>query len=131
MDTTRTNINDYPMSFTIAQSLERPPIFAELEKLAGQHDVQIHGNEMAGDFCHPNSEQPKVAGHYAFDPNGDVRGDFSANIMGKLAGHFTITTRKIEVTITEKPFLLPEAVLKSTLSSALKEFCEKLNSVRA
>jgi hypothetical protein len=101
-----------------------------MQMLAGQHEVQIHGNELGGDFCHPNSEQPKVAGHYAFDPNGDVRGDFSANVMGKLAGRLLLTAGKIEVTITEKPFLLPEAVLKSTLSTALKEFCSKLNSVR-
>jgi hypothetical protein len=102
-----------------------------MQILAAQHDVQIRGNELAGDFCHPNREQPKVMGQYAFDPNGNIRGDFTANVMGKLAGHFTLTAGKIEVTITEKPFLLPEAILKSTLSTALKEFCSKLNKVRA
>jgi hypothetical protein len=130
VDTDGAGSNHGRMSFTITQPLERPPTFAEMQTLAGQHDVQIHGNELAGDFCHPNSKQPKVAGHYAFDPNGDVRGDFSANVMGKLAGSFTLVEGKIEVTITEKPFLLPEAVLKSSLSTALKEFCAKLNSVR-
>ena len=130
MDTDGANINHSRMPFTITQPLERPPTFAEMQLLAGQHDVQIHGNELAGDFCHPNSEQPKVTGHYAFDPNGDIRGDFAASVMGKLAGSFALAAGKIEVTITEKPFLLPEAVLKSTLSTALKEFCLKLNSIR-
>jgi hypothetical protein len=118
------------MSFAITQPLERPPTYTEIQTLAGKHDVQIHGNELAGDFCHPSSEQPKVTGRYAFAPNGDIHGDFSANVMGKLAGRFALAAGKIEVTVTEKPFLLPEAILKSTLSNALKEFCTKLNSVR-
>jgi hypothetical protein len=130
VDTGGASINHGPMSFTITELLERPPKFIEMQMLAGQHDVQIQGNEQSGDFCHPNSEQPKIIGHYAFGPNGDMRGDFNANIMGKLAGSFVLAAGKIEVTINEKPFLLPEAVLKSTLSTALKEFCAKLNSVR-
>jgi len=116
------------MSFTMTEPLERAPTFAEIQILAGRHDVQINGNELAGNFCHPNPEQPMITGHYAFGPNGDVRGDFNANIMGKLAGQFAVTAGKIEVTITEKPFLLPEAILKSRLSAALKEFCAKMNS---
>jgi hypothetical protein len=91
--------------------------------LAGQHDVRIDGNEWAGDFRHPNSEQPKIAGHYTFAPNGDVHGDFNGSVMGKLAGHFVMTHGKAEIVVTEKPFLLPEAILKSTLSKALKDFC--------
>ena len=107
------------------QQLVRPPMFAELQALAAQHDIHIHGNELAGDFCHPNPEQPRVTGHYAFEPNGDLRGDFTGHVMGKLAGSFALTTGKAEIIITEKPFLLPEAVLKSTLSVVLKSFCDK------
>ncbi len=113
------------MPITIAQPLGRPPTFAELQALAAQHDVQIHGNERAGDFCHPNPEQPKVTGHYAFDPNGDLRGNFTGQVMGKLAGSFALTTGKAEITITERPFLLPEAVLKSILSTALRNFSDR------
>jgi hypothetical protein len=113
------------MPFTITQQLGRPPTFSELQTLAGQHEVQIHGNGLAGDFCHPNPEQPKVKGHYAFEANGDIRGDFSGHVMGKLAGSFALTTGKAEITITEKPFLLPEALLKSILSDELKDFCAR------
>ena len=113
------------MPLIITQPLERPPTLAELQALAGQHDVQISGNELAGDFCHPNPEQPRVTGHYAFEPNGDLRGDFSGQVMGKLAGRFALTAGNAEITITEKSFLLPEAVLKSTLSAALKDFCAR------
>ncbi len=113
------------MSFTVTQQLGRLPTFSELQALAGQHDVQIIGNEQAGDFCHPGPEQPKVKGNYTFEPNGDFHGKFAGNVMGKLAGSFGFTTGKAEITISEKPFLVPEAVLKSTLSAALKDFCAK------
>ena len=93
--------------------------------LAGQHEVQINGNEQAGDFLHPDREQPKVEGNYAFEQNGDIRGDFTGHIIGKLTGTFVFTTGKAEITITGKPFLIPEAVLKSKLTEALKEFCAK------
>jgi hypothetical protein len=113
------------MSFTVTQPVGRIPTFHELQALAGQHDVQIIGNEQAGGFCHPDPEQPKVKGNYTFEPNGDLRGDFTGNVMGKLAGTFEFTAGNAGITITEKPFLLPEAVLKTMLSEALKEFCAK------
>ena len=115
------------MPFTVTQSLGRPPTFPELQVLAKQYDVHIHGNELTGDFCHPNPEQPKVKGNYVFEPKGDIRGDFAGHVMGNLTGTFVLTTGKAEITITEKSFLLPEAVLKSTLSLALKEFCAKFS----
>jgi hypothetical protein len=115
------------MPFTVTQQLGKPPTFPELQALARQHDVQINGDELAGNFCHPNPEQPKVTGHYAFEPNGDLRGNFTGNFMGKLAGSFVLTTGNAEITITEKPFLLPESVLKSTLSVALKDFCARFS----
>ncbi|MGA2279956.1 MAG: hypothetical protein ABSG80_06615 [Verrucomicrobiota bacterium] len=113
------------MPFTVTHPLGRPPTFPELQALARQHDVQIDGNELAGSFCHPDPNQPKVTGNYTFEPNGGIHGDFTSPIMGKLTGTFVFTTGKAEVTITEKPFLLPEAVLKSKLSAGLKEFCAK------
>jgi hypothetical protein len=113
------------MHLAITQPLGRPPTFPELQALAGQHAVQISGNELAGDFCHPNPEQPRVTGHYAFEPNGDFHGDFTGHVMGKLAGQFALTAGRAELIITEKPFLLPEAVLKTKLSAALKEFCAR------
>ena len=113
------------MPLTITQQLGRPPTFHELQELAGEHNVQINGNERAGSFCHPNPEQPKVKGNYTIEPTGDIRGDFTSQVIGKLAGTFAFTTGNAEITIIEKPFLLPEAVLKSTLSVVLKDFCAK------
>ena len=113
------------MPFAVTQPLGRPPTFPELQDLARQHEVQLDGNEQAGGFRHPAPEQPKVTGHYSFEPNGEIRGDFTSNIIGKLTGTFVFKTGTAEITITEKPFLLPEAVLKSKLSAALKEFCAR------
>ncbi len=130
------------MSFTVTQPLGRFPTFPELQELARQHDVQINVREkdllphaaggeveeQAGGFCHPDSEHPKVKGNYNFEPNGDIRGDFTGYVLGKLAGSFVFTTGKAEITIDEKPFLLPEAVLKTKISEALKEFCANFSS---
>ena len=113
------------MPFTVTQPLGRPPTFPELQALARQYDVPINGNELAGDFCHPNPEQPKVKGNYTFEPNGDIHGDFTGQVIGKLTGTFAFTTGKAEITVIERPFLLPESVLKSTLSQALKELCTR------
>ena len=116
------------MPFTVTQPLGRTPTFPELQALAGQHDVQINGNELAGGFCHPGPEQPKVKGNYTIEQNGDVRGDFTSQVLGKLAGTFVFGTGKAGVTITEKPFLIPEALLKSKLSEELKKFCDKFSA---
>jgi hypothetical protein len=75
-----------------------------------------------------------VKGNYTFEPNGNIRGDFNVRVkglrphaagLGKLTGSFVFMAGKAEVTITEKPFLLPEAVLRLKLLEALKEFCTK------
>ena len=115
------------MSLTVTERLERAPRFTELQALAAQHDVRINGNEQAGDFCHPGSGQPTLTGRYAVEPGGGIRGDFSAQVMGKLAGTFALMAGKAVVTITEKPFLLPEAILRSQLSTALKDFCARFS----
>jgi hypothetical protein len=111
------------MPFTVTQPLGRVPAFAELQTLAVQHGVQIHGDGRAGEFFHPEREQPKVDGNYRFEPDGSLRGEFTGNIVGKLAGTFVFRPGNAEVTITAKPFLLPEAVLKAKLAGALAGVC--------
>ena len=115
------------MPFTVSQPLGRLPTFPELQALAGQHNVHINGDDRAGGFCHPDPKHPKVEGNYTFESNGDLRGDFRGLVLGKLAGTFVLTAGKAEVTVIEKPFLLPEAVLQSTLSVVLKDFCARFS----
>ena len=116
------------MPFTVTQPLGRVPTFAELQILAGQHGVQIHGDQLAGEFFHPDREQPKVNGDYRFESDGGLRGEFTGNALGKLAGTFVFQTGSAEVTITAKPFLLPEAVLKAKLAEALAVVCAQFTS---
>jgi hypothetical protein len=117
------------MPITVTHELGRRPTFAELQALAGQHDVGIDGDEQAGDFRHPHSNQPRITGHYTVDTDGNTRGDFTGNVMGRVAGNFALTMGKAEVTITEKPFLLPEAILENALMKALKNFCAEFDRV--
>jgi hypothetical protein len=116
------------MPFTVTHPLGRVPAFAELQTLAGQNGVQVHGDERAGEFFHPDREQSKVTGNYRFESDGSLRGEFIGNVLGKLAGTFVFWSGSVEVTITAKPFLLPEAVLKSKLAGALAEFCAQFSS---
>lgn len=116
------------MAFTVTHPLGRVPTFRELQELAAGHGVQIHGNELAGDFHHPNPEQPKVSGIYRFEPDGALCGEFIGQVLGKLTGTFVFIAGKAEVTITAKPFLLPEALLKSKLSEALAAVCARFPS---
>ena len=92
--------------------------------MAKQHEVQINGNEQGGSFRHPS-----VEGNYTLEQNGDFRGDFTSQLIGKLAGNFAFVAGQAEITITEKPFLLPEAMLKSKLSDELKRFCAQFPPV--
>ena len=116
------------MSLTITEPMGKVPTFSELQALALQHHVQIKGGPLNGNFCHPDAEHPKVTGRYAIESNGNIRGDFTSHVMGKVAGTFAMTTGKAEIIINEKPFLLPEALLKSTLSAALKDFCARFSA---
>ena len=113
------------MSLIVTHPLGRLPIFAELRELAGQYAVQLDGNEQAGRFWHPDPERSKVEGNYVIESNGCIRGDFTGHIVGKVSGTFEMRPGEAGVTVTGKPFLLPEAVLKSKLSEGLEEFCAR------
>ena len=117
------------MPLTVTHPLARPPTFAELQALARQHDVQISGDHLAGEFWHPNPQQPKVTGHYAFESNGDIRGEFTGDFMGKLTGSVVLATGKAEITITRKPLFLPEPLLRSGLAAGLEKFCAVFSSL--
>ena len=106
--------------FTISRPLGRVPTFTELKTLAQEFEIQISGSEQTGIVSHP-----KVNGTYTFETNGDLRGDFTALVLGKIPGVFMLMAGKAEITITDKPFLLPEAGLRSKLSKGLEMFCAK------
>ena len=105
------------MSFTITRNLERVVSYSMLCKLAEQKRVHVTGNEFTGSFSCRG-----VEGDYQFGADG---------IHGKFAGHgvtgeFTFEIGKVALTITGKPFWLPEMVLKQKIAEGLSAFCTDL-----
>ncbi len=115
------NIREFIMPLTISHPIGKVPSFLELKKLADEHGVQINGNDQSGDFKHPDA-----TGKYTFEKNGKIHGEFTAtHTLGIVTGIYIILTGKVEVTITGKPFLMPEVMLKGKLSEGLTAFCAK------
>ncbi|HEV2693873.1 MAG TPA: hypothetical protein VG347_13350 [Verrucomicrobiae bacterium] len=106
--------------FTISHPLGRVPTFTEIRTLAQEFEIQISGNDQAGAVSHP-----KANGTYTFENKGGLRGDFTAVVLGKITGVFVLMTGKAEITITDKPYLLPVALLKSKLLQGLEAFCTR------
>jgi hypothetical protein len=86
-------------------------------KLAGQNQVKVTGNERTGSFACRG-----VEGVYEFGEKG---------MHGKFAGHgvtgeFSFETGKAAVTVTDKPFWLPETLLKEKITEGLDTLCTGL-----
>ena len=105
------------MSFTITRKIERLPSYSLLCKLAEENRVQVTGNEHAGSFS--------VRG---------VRGDYEICkdcVHGKLAGHgvtgeFSFVIDQATITVGDKPFWLPETLLRQKITEGLDTFCNEL-----
>jgi hypothetical protein len=106
------------MAFTINHPLERLPTFPLLCRLAEKHNVLLTGGDRAGSFARDG-----VAGNYEFGEAG-VWGNFAAH---GVKGNFALGTGQATITIEDKPFWLPETLLKQKitegLESLLKEPC--------
>lgn len=104
--------------FTISKKLEKLPGYPKLCKLAKQNHVRVTGDERTGSFSCRG-----VEGDYEFGEDG---------IHGKFAGHgvtgeFSFETGNAAFTITDKPFWLPEMLLKEKLTEGLDRICKELH----
>ena len=86
-------------------------------KLAERYHVCLTGNERTGSFSCRG-----VEGDYEVGEDG---------IHGKFAGHgakgeFSFEIGKAAVTITDKPFWLPEMLLKQKIAEGLDTLCNEL-----
>jgi len=109
------------MSFTVTYLIGRVPTISELQALAKEHGVQITGDEQAGIFSHP-----KASGKYTFAKDGEIHGEFTGqHVAGSIIGIFVFMSGKAEVTISKSPFLIPDAILRSSILEGLKVFCAK------
>src|SRR5688572_27611844 len=105
------------MSFTITRNLKRLPTYPILCKLAEQNHVSVTGNERTGSFSSQG-----VEGDYEFGEDG-IHGKFAGR---GVAGEFSFEIGKVAVIITDKPFWLPEALLKQKIMEGLDTLCNKL-----
>jgi hypothetical protein len=105
------------MSFTITRGLDHLPSYATLCKLAEQYHFNITGNELTGSFSFRGGE-----GHYQFDANG-MHGTFVAH---RVTGRFSLEIGRAIVTVIEKPFWLPEMLLKRKIEDGLNTFWNAL-----
>ena len=90
-----------------------------LRKLAEENHVRVTGNERAGSFSGRG-----VEGDFEFVENG-LHGRFAGH---GVTGEFSFELGKAAVTITNKPFWLPEALLKQKITEGLDTFCAELVS---
>jgi len=86
-------------------------------KLADQNHVCITGDERAGTFSGRG-----VDGDYEFGEDG-IHGKFTGH---GVTGDFSYQIGKAAVTITDKPFWLPEMLLKQKITDGLDAFCNEL-----
>jgi hypothetical protein len=105
------------MSFTITRTLEQLPSYPVLGRLGGQNQIQITGNERAGSFSGRG-----VEGGYEFGEQG-LDGTFASH---GVTGEFHFQTGKAAVTVTDKPFWLPETFWKRKIMEGLDALAAEL-----
>jgi len=86
-------------------------------KLAEQYHLRLTGGEHTGAFSSRG-----VEGKYEFSEAG-IRGTFAGH---RVTGEFSFEIGKAAVTITAKPFWLPEMLLKQKITEKLEILCDDL-----
>ena len=101
----------------MTRKLEQLPSYPMLRKLAEQNHVRLTGNEHTGSLSCRG-----VKGNYEFSEDG-IHGTFAGR---GVTGEFSFEIGKAAVTITAKPFWLPEMILEQKLTEWLDALCNKL-----
>ena len=105
------------MLFTITRKLDLHPSYSTLRKLAEQSKVCVIGNEHVGSFSSSG-----VEGTYKFNAQ-DIRGTFACH---GVKGEFSLELGNAAITINEKPFWLPETLLKQKITNGLEKICDEI-----
>jgi hypothetical protein len=105
------------MACTISRNLDRLPSYPLLRKLAEEKHVHVTGNELTGSFSCRG-----VEGDYEFGEGG-IHGEFAGH---GVTGEFAFEMGKATVKIANKPFWLPETLLKQKIEEGLDVFCTEL-----
>lgn len=109
------------MSFTIIKILEQLPSYLMLCKLAEQNSVRVTGDERTGSFSGHGME-----GDYKFGDDG-IHGKFAGH---RVTGTFSFEIGKAAVTVTDKPFWLPETLLTQKIMEGLDTIWNELAQLR-
>jgi hypothetical protein len=88
-----------------------------LSRLAKQNHVHIQGNERSGSFSSSG-----VHGDYEFGKNC-IRGTFAGH---GVKGEFSFELGQAAVTINQRPFWLPEILLKQKITKGLNSLCDAI-----
>ena len=88
-----------------------------LSKLAEENHVRIRGNEHTGSFMGRG-----VEGNYEFGKQS-IRGTFAGH---GVMGNFSFEVGMAAITVTDKPFWLPEVLLKQKITEGLDSLCDEL-----
>ena len=107
------------MSFTITRNLEQLPSYSMLRKLAEQNHICVTGNERAGSFTFRGG-----VGAYEFAEDR-IHSTFAGH---GVTGALSFEIGKAALTITDKPFWLPEMLLKQKMTEGLDALCVELAS---
>ena len=105
------------MSFTITRNIEQLPSYPLLCKLAEQNHDRVTGNEHTGLFLGHG-----VEGDYQFG-EGSIHSQFAGH---GITGAFSFEIGKAAVTITDKPFWMPEMLLKQEIAEGLDALWNEL-----
>jgi len=110
------------MAFMIIKNLEQLPSYPMLRKLAEANHVRVTGDEHTGSFSSGD-----VEGDYQFREDG-LHGTFAT--CG-VTGEFSFEIGQATVTVIEKPFWLPETLLRHKIVEGLNTLGNELASWRS
>lgn len=105
------------MPFTIIRSDEQIPSYPALSKLAAENHVCVVGNEQSGSFSCRG-----ITGDYRFS-DGAVLVKFAGR---GVTGEFSFANGNATVTVFEKPFWLPELLVRQKIAEELEALFSKL-----
>ncbi len=106
------------MPFTIVKTVQGLPSYAGLVRVAEKNHVRLTGDDQVGSFAGHG-----VAGDYAFSPNG-IHGRFAGH---GITGEFAFEADAASVTILDKPFWIPETLLRQKITAGLDELWKELD----
>ena len=109
------------MSFVLTLPYTEPrlPNLPQLEPVAARLGVTFHGDPMQGTY-----RGPGVDGDYRFQPER-ITGTFAGY---GVRGDFSWESTHLTITVSEKPFFIPESLIRARVAAGFDELCRELRT---